>query len=179
MEWLRHQKMMVRDKARKVVMTHAGVPHIWRIREAKQHAKELESVLRGDQCDSFLNAMYGNEPEGWRDSLEGVARWRVITNYFTRMRFIDASGVLDFDSKLGPLNAPEGYKPWYDYVRPGTTKIIFGHWAALEGNVPNPQMVAVDTGCVWGGKLTALNLDTWQKISCDCRFDERVSVEKG
>ncbi len=179
MDWLRHQKMMVRDKARKVVMTHAGVPHIWRIREAKQHAKELESVLRGDQCDSFLNAMYGNEPEGWRDSLEGVARWRVITNYFTRMRFIDASGVLDFDSKLGPLNAPEGYKPWYDYVRPGTTKIIFGHWAALEGNVPNPQMVAVDTGCVWGGKLTALNLDTWQKISCDCRFDERVSVEKG
>ena len=174
MEWLRHQKIMVRDKERKVVMTHAGVPHIWKIRQAKQYAKELEGVLRGDDCDTFLKAMYGNEPKIWCESLKGVERWRVITNYFTRMRFIDQGGILDFDSKLGPLNAPNGYKPWYGYARDGSTKIIFGHWAALEGRVPNPQMIAVDTGCVWGGQLTAVNLDTWEKTSCDCRFDERT-----
>lgn len=178
MDWLRHQKLMIRDKARKVVMTHAGVPHIWKIKQAKQYAKELEAVLRGNDCDAFLKAMYGNEPTTWGESLTGVERWRVITNYFTRMRFIDENGALDFDSKLGPLNAPEGYKPWYAYGRSGRTKIIFGHWAALEGNVSDPQMIAIDTGCVWGGRLTLVNLDTWQKTSCDCGFDERVAVSE-
>lgn len=176
-DWLRHQKLMIRDKTRKIAMAHAGVPHIWKLKQAKRYAKEVETVLRSNDCDGFLQDMYGNAPKMWCESLEGTERLRVITNYLTRMRFIDEGGVLDFDSKLGPQNAPKGYKPWYGFTRNGRSKIIFGHWAALEGRVSNPQMVAVDTGCVWGGKLTAVNLDTWEKTSCACRFDER-KVEK-
>lgn len=177
MDWLRHQKLMVRDRDRKVVMTHAGVPHIWKVKQAKRYANELEAILRSDECDAFLEAMYGNTPKLWCESLKGLERLRVITNYFTRMRFIDEDGVLDFDSKLGPLNAPDGYRPWYAYARNSNTKIVFGHWAALEGVVSNPQMVAVDTGCVWGGKLTVVNLDTWQKTSCDCGPNKPELVE--
>ncbi len=174
MDWLRHQKMMIRDKSRKVAMAHAGIPHIWKIKQAKQYARELETVLRSEECDAFLSAMYGNQPQQWDESLTGFERLRVITNYFTRMRFVDDAGGMDFNCKLGPNSAPEGFKPWYSFVRTGRTRIIFGHWAALEGRVPNPQMVGIDTGCVWGGRLTLLNVDTWVKSSCDCSFDQRA-----
>ena len=168
MDWLRHQKLMVRDKTRKVAMAHAGIPHIWSIKQARSYACELETVLKSDECDDFLSAMYGNEPQQWSESLTGLDRFRAITNYFTRMRFIGDEGALDFNNKLGLTDAPEGYKPWFSYTRSGRTKIIFGHWAALEGRVSNPQMEGIDTGCVWGGALTLLNLDTWVKTSCDC-----------
>jgi len=168
MDWLRHQKLMVRDKARQVAMVHAGIPHIWSIKQAREYASELEKLLKSDDCDEFLSAMYGNEPHQWSESLTGLDRYRAITNYFTRMRFIGDEGALDFNNKLGPLEAPKGYKPWFSYTRTGRTKIIFGHWAALEGRVSNPQMEGLDTGCVWGGTLTLLNLDTWVKTSCDC-----------
>ena len=91
-----------------------------------------------------------------------------MTNYFTRMRFVQADGTLDFAAKEGLDAAPEGFAPWFEFARPDNTQIVFGHWAALEGATGHKQFQATDTGCVWGGALTALNIDTGERIYCDC-----------
>ena len=118
----------------------------------------------------FLDGMYGNEPAKWDSDLTGIARLRVITNYFTRMRFCTRDGKLDLKSKEGVGSAPPGYAPWFSYKERKTQdlKIIFGHWAALEGNCKEPGIYALDTGCVWGGAMTLLNVDSGQRLSCDC-----------
>jgi len=114
--------------------------------------------------------MYGNEPAKWDSELTGVTRLRVITNYFTRMRFCTAEGKLDLKSKEGLDTAPPGYKPWFQHKERKTRglRIIFGHWAALEGDVREPGISALDTGCVWGGSLTLMNVDSGERVSCKC-----------
>lgn len=168
LQWLLLQNICVHDTRRNLVMAHAGLPHIWRAEQGAALARELEAVLRGPDVEAYFRQMYGNYPERWQDELEGMDRWRMITNYFTRMRFIAEDGTLELATKEAAGHAPVGYAPWFNFPRPDDVRVIFGHWAALEGVTGSDRFVALDTGCVWGGKLTLMNLDTDEKIHCDC-----------
>ncbi|WP_339799310.1 symmetrical bis(5'-nucleosyl)-tetraphosphatase [uncultured Marinobacter sp.] len=168
LDWLAQQNIAVHDAGRNLVMAHAGLPHIWTVEQAMSCARELETVLRGDSVADYFQAMYGNIPERWDASLVGMDRWRVITNYFTRMRFIAPDGALELTTKESAGNAPAGYAPWFSYPRSDDVRVIFGHWASIEGNTGYDRFIGLDTGCVWGGALTMMNLDTGEKIHCDC-----------
>jgi bis(5'-nucleosyl)-tetraphosphatase (symmetrical) len=170
LHWLQQQPLLHFDARLGAVMTHAGIPPQWSLFDAQRLAHEVESVLRHGDAVSYFRAMYGNEPAGWHESLAGSTRLRVITNYFTRMRFIDESGALDLVSKEGLGSAPPGFSPWFaaPQRRTGSTRIVFGHWAALQGRADAAGICALDTGCVWGGTLTAMNLETGVRIACAC-----------
>ncbi|HLV76496.1 MAG TPA: symmetrical bis(5'-nucleosyl)-tetraphosphatase [Marinobacter sp.] len=166
--WLRQQNLCLHDAARNLLMVHAGLPHIWSVEQAMTHAGEVEAVIRGEQAGEYFRGMYGNQPEGWCDTLVGMERWRVITNYFTRMRFIAPDGRLELTTKEAAEDAPPGYAPWFTYPRRDDIRVVFGHWAALEGKTGRERYIGLDTGCVWGGALTMMNLDSGERIHCDC-----------
>ncbi|KEF30771.1 Bis(5'-nucleosyl)-tetraphosphatase, symmetrical [Marinobacter nitratireducens] len=166
--WLRQQNLCIHDPERNLVMAHAGIPHIWSIDQGVACAREVEAVIRGPEATEYFSHMYGNEPARWDDNLAGMDRWRIITNYFTRMRFIAEDGTLELATKESADHAPGGFAPWFQFARRDTARVVFGHWAALEGQTGNDQFVGLDTGCVWGGALTIMNLDTGEKIHCDC-----------
>ncbi len=142
-----------------------------RVKPSDTLAEVLEARLAGEHAGAFLERMYGNEPSRWRDDLEGIDRLRVIVNTFTRMRFIDAEGRLDFTTKEGLDSAPPGFAPWFQYPRADDPWLLFGHWAALQGRLPGCRVraEALDTGCVWGGRLTALNLASGERVSVPSR----------
>ena len=174
LDWLRRQKLLHYDEARSVAMVHAGIPPQWTLGRALELAREVEEVLRDDnRLKIYLDGMYGNEPNKWSKQLSGVERLRVITNYFTRMRFCTAEGKLDLKSKEGLDTAPKGYKPWFAHKgrRSRHVDIIFGHWAALQGQCSEPGVIALDTGCVWGGAMTLYNVDTGAYHRCECADD--------
>ncbi len=173
--WLQQQPLLHYDDHRNVVMTHAGIPPAWSLADAQRLAREVEATLRSTHAPDFFSAMYGNDPAGWHENLQGLDRLRTITNHFTRMRFINAAGDLDLKSKEGLGTAPVGYFPWFAAPdrRCADIPIYFGHWAALEGRPEiDGQTVAnvyaLDTGCVWGGSLTAMNIDTGERVACHC-----------
>ena len=170
LDWLRHRPLLHHDADLGYVMTHAGIPPIWSLEEAKARAREVETVLRGGKYVDFLATMYGNEPDTWSDDLSGWDRLRVITNYFTRMRFCSARGQLDLKAKQGLDSAPEGFTAWFKHPghRCGQQKILFGHWAALEGKTGTDNAIALDTGCVWGKSLTMMRLQDGKRFSTDC-----------
>lgn len=171
LDWLRMQKLVHHDAERKVTLVHAGIPPQWTLSKALRRAAEVEEVLRDDaRLPLFLDGMYGNEPAKWSKELHGIARLRVITNYFTRMRFCTADGTLDLKSKEGIGSAPPGFAPWFSHPQRKMhgEKIIFGHWAALEGHCQEPGLYALDTGCVWGGAMTLLDVDSGQLHRCTC-----------
>lgn len=171
LDWLRLQKLVHHDAERKITLVHAGIPPQWSLNKALRKAAEVEEALRDDaRLPLFLDGMYGNEPAKWSKELHGVTRLRVITNYFTRMRFCTADGTLDLKSKEGVGSAPPGFAPWFSHPQRKTRgeKIIFGHWAALEGNCQEPGLYALDTGCVWGGAMTLLNVDNGEYHRCTC-----------
>lgn len=171
LDWLRRQKLLHYDEQRGVVLVHAGIPPQWTLGKALDLAGEVEEALRDDnRFKLYLDGMYGNEPNKWSKDLSGVTRLRVITNYFTRMRFCTSEGKLDLKGKEGADTAPPGYKPWFAHKgrRSRHVKIIFGHWAALEGRCKEPGVIALDTGCVWGGAMTLYNVDTGAMHRCDC-----------
>ncbi|MCK6188848.1 symmetrical bis(5'-nucleosyl)-tetraphosphatase [Pseudomonas sp. EYE_354] len=171
LDWLRQQKIMHYDEGRNMALVHAGIPPQWTLKKALKCAAEVEHALADDSLyAAYLDGMYGNEPVKWDNDLIGVARLRVITNYFTRMRFCTAEGKLDLKSKEGADTALPGYKPWFAHKERKTrdTKIIFGHWAALEGRCEEPGVFALDTGCVWGGAMTLMNIDSGERHSCRC-----------
>lgn len=156
LQWLRVQPLMVREG--QYTMTHAGVPHIWSLDAAQGYADEVSQVLRGGDYRSYFEQLYGNVPDCWDEALTGMDRLRMITNYFTRMRLIDRNGRLDFKHKGHPDSAPDAWQPWYQ-LRPTTSDtLLFGHWAAIEGETGRTDLRALDTGCVWGRSLTALEL---------------------
>lgn len=165
--WLRKQSMLCYSPELNVVMCHAGISPLWDLPKAMSLAKELEAVLSGDHYREFLAQMYGNKPDVWSDDLTGLDRLRVITNYFTRMRFCNDLGRLELNYKGAISKAPAHVHPWYEV--PGRKEIeadiVFGHWAALMGLCPNPRIHAIDTGCLWGGELTALRLQDKQRFS--------------
>lgn len=169
MHWLASQPLLVDDAARGYVMTHAGIPHIWTLKQARQLAQEVEQVLRGPLAGEYFKHMYGNRPATWRESVSSWDRLRLITNYFTRMRFITPAGQLDFSANGGLETQPRGYYPWYELerIKPIKRTLLFGHWAAL-GETGRTDVVALDSGCVWGNALTALRLEDGARFSIPC-----------
>lgn len=159
--WLRQQKLFHRDKTLGYSMVHAGLPPQWGCKQARSYAKEVESALRSDDFVYFLQEMYGNQPDTWSDDLSGNERLRYITNALTRMRFCTRDGRLNLKLKGAPGSQEDrDYIPWFDIKKrkSGKQKIIFGHWSTL-GLVHRNNVYAIDTGCLWGGKLTALRID--------------------
>lgn len=169
-EWLCQQPLLHHDKSLGYTMTHAGIPHIWSLKKAKKYAQEVSDALQGEQRQLYFDHMYGDLPDCWDKSLEGPERWRTITNYFTRMRYCDEQGRLEFASKDNADSYPEGFLPWFMHNKPKMKKkkIIFGHWAALQGNTNSDQYFGLDTGCVWGGALTAMRLEDQAKFNLPC-----------
>jgi len=165
-DWLRHRPLIHRDDAAGYVMAHAGIPHVWTLSLAERLAEEVQRALRGEEFGDFLREMYGNRPAGWTEGLAGMDRLRVITNYLVRMRLINESGALELEFNGGLDGLPKGYFPWFEpyRARPPAQKIVFGHWAALGGYVDVPSIEALDTGCVWGNALTALDLETAERV---------------
>jgi len=166
LDWLQQQKILVYDQDLDFCMTHAGLPHIWNLQQARHYANELENLLTSDKVYDFVDNMYGDTPSGWSNGLKGLDRYRVITNYFTRMRFIDNNGQLELKTKTEAKKTPSGYKPWFEFESPimQETQIIFGHWANIDGITGNSRAFALDTGCVWGKKLTALRLEDKERF---------------
>lgn len=165
LNWLRHQKLVYQHEH--FCLSHAGVPHIWSTDQAQTLAGEVEAALSGPEYMTYLLSMYGNEPNRWDDSLDGWERLRVITNYLTRMRFIDPFGALDFAAKEKPENPPFGMEPWFNYPRRQEDEgkvFLFGHWAGLEGYSGKERFEALDSGCVWGGYLTAYRLEDGRRF---------------
>jgi bis(5'-nucleosyl)-tetraphosphatase (symmetrical) len=152
------------------LLVHAGVAPQWTAAQTMALAAEVESVLRGDHWIEFLGQMYGNEPDRWDDSLTGIARLRCIVNALTRMRLCWPDGRMDFahkESDKGPEGS--GLQPWFDLPGRRTldVTVVFGHWSAL-GLVLRPNLVGLDSGCVWGGKLTAVCLNDRALLQVDC-----------
>ncbi|ANH71023.1 symmetrical bis(5'-nucleosyl)-tetraphosphatase [Mitsuaria sp. 7] len=153
LEWMRRQRLAMRSQG--WLMVHAGVVPQWDADETLALAEEVHALMRGPELAEFLPQMYGNEPDRWKDDLTGVPRLRFIINVLTRIRFCNAKGRLDFKTKEGLGTAPEGFMPWFEVPERRTAghPIAFGHWSTL-GLVQRPDLLALDTGCVWGGQLT-------------------------
>ena len=174
LDWLRQQPLLLLPNA-DTVLTHAGIPPIWTVAQTADYAREVEMILQADLSvlDQFLGQMYGDTPDVWQDELTGVARLRMITNYLTRMRLCTADGRLEFSFKDSlDADMPDGFVPWFDWpsVEVAPRRRLFGHWAALEGKIHNPQVLALDGGCVWGGALLAYRLSDghWFRSSSGC-----------
>jgi len=168
--WLRQQPLLFYDPIRQYVLVHAGLAPQWSIEQALSLAQEVETALKGPDYKEFLCQMYGDQPNIWDDTLTGWPRLRLITNYFTRMRLCSERGELELTHHQGIENAPAGFGPWFAHKNRQTRhlNILFGHWAALEGESNQDRVFALDTGCVWGRKLTMMRLEDHQIFSCDC-----------
>ena len=157
LDWLRHRPMALFENG--WLMVHAGVLPQWDVADTLARAHELQSALRSSDWTAFLQHMYGNEPAFWSDALQGADRLRVVVNAFTRLRFCTAKGVMEFETKEGADGAPPGFMPWFDVPgrRTAGVPLAFGHWSTL-GKVQREGVLPLDTGCVWGGCLTAARL---------------------
>ena len=162
--WIRNRPMALSNG--KVLTVHAGVLPQWDLQQTIECAQEVEKTLRGKSYKDFLANMYGNTPNKWSNSLKGYDRLRLITNTLTRMRFCTPSGQMEFESKEGLENGPKGYIPWFKAPKRKTidTLIYFGHWSTL-GLLRHDNVIGLDTGCVWGGKLTAMEISETNKDS--------------
>lgn len=175
LHWLRAQRMAAFDDG--WLLVHAGVAPQWNRPATIALAAEVEGVLRSSDVDGFLRVMYGDKPARWSDELEGAERLRFIVNALTRMRFCDKRGRLELETKEGADGAPRGYMPWFEV--PGRltegTPIAFGHWSTL-GLIDSPQLLSLDTGCVWGGALTAVRIDGGrrEKVQVSCKPARRL-----
>ena len=169
-EWLRARPMAVVEQG--WLCVHAGVVPQWDVSTTLRLAAEVETLLRSDALDGFLHVMYASEPVRWSDSLTGHERARFIINVLTRIRFVDASGALDLTTKEGAGGAPPGHFAWYEAPgrRSEGVPIAFGHWSTL-GLIDRADLLALDTGCVWGGQLTAVRVDGGRReltqVNCD------------
>ena len=162
--WLRQQPLMIVDERRQLAMVHAGIFPGWTIPQARALAQEVETVLQSDRSVHFLQHMYGNEPDSWNDRLQGMGRLRFITNAFTRMRICalekKRQHALELRYKEDVAGIPDGYVPWFtQFAPPPGWRVLFGHWAALEAHTGVDNVIALDSGCVWGRFLTMLRVD--------------------
>jgi bis(5'-nucleosyl)-tetraphosphatase (symmetrical) len=159
--WLCQQNMALFESigTRDLLMVHAGVLPQWTAWQTLELAAEVEVVLRGPDLVDFLHQMYGNEPARWKDSLTGVDRLRVVVNALTRLRFCTPKGKMEFDTKDSSGSAPAGYLPWFEVPgrRTADVAVAFGHWSTL-GWLGRSDVLSLDTGCVWGGALSALRI---------------------
>jgi len=169
LNWLRKQPLIHHDKKLGYTMLHAGLPPQWSIKKARKRAKEVHKILRGKHYATFLNNMYGNEPTEWDNTLAKIPRLRFITNCLTRLRYCTAQGQLGLQYKGAPGSQPKKFLPWFAIKnrKSAGQRIIFGHWSTL-GNVACENIFPLDTGCLWGGSLTALRLDDQQLFAVSC-----------
>lgn len=177
LEWLRGRPLVHYEKNDYALLVHAGLPPQWSIEENLERANEVSLTLQGPYFKEFLKNLFGDEPFQWDDDLKGQERLRYITNAFTRMRFCDEKGGLDLKASGKTSTNREYFQPWFDWRRhheKERVNILFGHWAALNGQCDAPYCHALDTGCTWGHQLTALNLETKQRFAISCRSSLRM-----
>jgi bis(5'-nucleosyl)-tetraphosphatase (symmetrical) len=169
--WLRQQPLLHHDPQLNYTMVHAGLAPQWTIAQAKNYAQEVEIALRGEHYRDFLKQLYGDQPDCWNENLQGWDRLRFITNCLTRIRFCTRQGELDLKYKGEIGGHHPDYFPWFQIPDRAsrTENIIFGHWAALQGETHTPHTFALDTGCVWGHSLTAMRLEDQQRFSVECK----------
>jgi bis(5'-nucleosyl)-tetraphosphatase (symmetrical) len=170
--WLRQRPFLHHDADLGLTMVHAGLPPQWNLLQARQCAVEVEETLRGPQFQDYLANLYGDEPKKWSEKLKGWERMRFITNCFTRLRYCNAKGKLILKKKGSPdfnVQKNDDDKPWFSWAHRAShdMQIIFGHWATL-GYYTGNGVYALDSGCVWGGTLTALRLEDKQIFSVPC-----------
>jgi bis(5'-nucleosyl)-tetraphosphatase (symmetrical) len=164
-DWIKSRPLLITDTDLNFTMVHAGLPPQWTLGDAKKFAQESELLLRSEDLDNFLIQMYSDIPNIWTESLEGYDRQRFIINCFTRIRFCNDNGTLDLDTKVAPGDQNTSLTPWYSLPNRKTidNKIIFGHWSTVhlgnEGNFKQYNVYPIDTGCLWGGQLTAIRLE--------------------
>ena len=171
LDWLQQRPLLHHDPTRNLLLVHAGLPPQWTVDEALEEAEQVQQALRGPRSAQLLAAMYGDAPDRWRPGLSGTDRLRFAINCFTRLRYCSATGRLLLKHKMPPGEAPDGALPWF--AAPGRahadSTVVFGHWSTLgQVHWPDYQVYGLDTGCVWGGALTALDLDTRQLHRRDC-----------
>jgi len=166
-DWLRHRPLALLEENH--LFFHAGVLPQWDAQKTIALAREVGAMLSGPNWVDFLRHMYGNQPAHWSDELQGYDRLRCIVNTLTRIRFCTPDGGIDFSIKEGLSAAPAGYVPWFDMPGRKTANItcVFGHWASL-GLTLRPNLLGLDTGCVWGGKLTAVRLEDRALFQIEC-----------
>lgn len=173
MEWLRFRPFLHYDIGLNFAMVHAGIYPGWSLSQSFERAREVEQALRGERIVDFLREMYGNHPATWSDQLSGMERLRFITNVFTRMRYLRHDGSLDLDTKGAPqkINSSD-INPWFEYSQSAIkhNRLAFGHWSTLPTNQYG-SCFAIDSGCLWGGRITALRIDKktprWFSLSCE------------
>ncbi len=175
LDWVRYQSLLVNDPDLGFTMVHAGLAQQWSLDQAKELAQETESLLQSNQCNDFLEHMYGEQPDIWSDSLIGYDRHRFIINCIARIRYCDTSGKFDLKETGAPGTQPNSLIPWYALPNRKTknNKIIFGHWSTIhlgnENNFKQYNVYPLDTGCLWGGELTAMRLEDEKMFSVPSR----------
>ncbi len=172
MLWLRQQPLFYFDVHLNCAMVHAGIYPSWTIEDCQTYADEVHNVIKGDQYLSFFNSMYGNKPDYWQPSLQGMERLRFITNVFTRMRFIDDEDRLHLKLKGSPSKQIDSeIYPWFERTKKHLkhNRVVFGHWSTLKSQQYD-NFFAIDSGCLWGGELTALKISSktpkWIRLDC-------------
>ena len=182
--WLRSLPLIHVDSDLSLSMVHAGLHPEWSIDQAQALSREVESVLRSDKHVKFYKHMYGDKPRSWSAELKGWPRLRFITNVLTRVRYCDDTGKVRLNVKGAPGTQSKGLYPWFEIKsrRSRNERIIFGHWStlALLENYEYPNVYPLDTGCLWGGKLTALRIDQepFIRTSIDCPESQRPNSKK-
>ncbi len=166
-DWLRYLPLMHHDPQTHFTLVHAGLAPQWTLQQAQSLAREVEAVLQGPDYIQLLQNMFGDTPASWSDDLTGWPRLRFIINAMTRIRFCTPQGELDLNFKGPPGAQPSSLLPWFELPERKTQQnpILFGHWAALNGQTTVENIYALDTGCVWGNQLTALRLEDKQRFS--------------
>ena len=174
-EWVRQLPLAFQESVateagpRKVLVVHAGLAPGWNATMALALGEEVTTVLRSKDPVPLLRGMYGDLPDRWDASLTGIERLRVITNVLTRMRFCTPAGIMDLNVKTEAGTAPPGFQPWFDFIQPAADELLlFGHWATLDGNTNRFNIIGLDTGCVWGRRLSLLHLEKHELISINC-----------
>ena len=167
LHWLRNQRLLHAQDG--YVLVHAGLLPQWSVAQAERLAREVETALRSDDYATFLSRMYGNSPHNWDDSISGYKRLRVIVNAFTRMRICTHEGEMEFRFKGEVEHIPAGYMPWFDVPKRASrdATIIVGHWSAL-GLLLRKNVIALDTGCLWGGPMSAIRLEDLELFQVAC-----------
>ena len=174
LDWLARRPLALRERG--WLLVHAGVLPAWDIAQTLALAAEVEAVLRSPSRAAWLQRMYGNEPAAWDERLQGEARLRVIVNALTRLRYCTPQGVMEFETKDGRHGAAPGFVPWFDAPgrRSAGTPIAFGHWSTL-GPLQRADLLALDSGCVWGGQLSAARLPDGADLT-DARAVEVIRI---
>ncbi len=172
--WLRKQPLMRYNKSLKFAMVHAGLAPQWTVKDALGYAKEVETILRSKKYKDFLFNLYGDKPNQWDGRLKGWNRLRTITNFMTRVRYCNREGVMSFTDKGPPGTQTSRMKPWYEISsrKSQETTVVFGHWSTL-GHIQLQNIISTDTGCLWGGQLTAIKIEpeslTIYQLNCEAK----------